>query len=615
MPKPFVQLKRMLRVLNLWKGNAIIFREVKYFSGSVAFAIAFTLLGAVCEGFGVGFILSFLQSLTRPEAAPIQTGWVWFDVSIMGVNLAAIDRLYRICLLILLTTACRLSFVYLGRYYSCLCSYKLAYQLRLRIFEQLQALSFSYFAKTRSGDLVNSATTEIISLTQTVNWLSVLITQSAIMCAYMISALLLSWQLTLTSFMLFSFLLVALSTLLSKIREASFDRTSAASQYASVMLEFINGIRTVQAFSAQRFERRKLKRAIGEILDAERKTITSQALVGPLSEGAVTLMMLGMLVLSFSVLIPNGHLQSASLLTFLFVLVRLIPVSNQVSNARAKLSALAGSMENIKNLLQQEDKHYLPDGHIPFPLLRSCIEFAAVDFSYDGVEPVLQEISFTIDKGKMTALVGGSGAGKSTLMDLLSRFYDPTSGHILLDGLDLREIQTNSLRQKVAIVSQDTFLFHASVRDNIAYALENVEEEAIWEVLHQAHALEFIQELPHGLDATLGDRGVRLSGGQRQRIAIARALLRDPDILILDEATSALDSVSERLIQESLEALTTGRTVIAIAHRLSTITQADKVIVLEQGRVVEQGKYQELLDKRGRLWTYHQMQHKTGLAS
>jgi subfamily B ATP-binding cassette protein MsbA len=234
----------------------------------------------------------------------------------------------------------------------------------------------------------------------------------------------------------------------------------------------------------------------------------------------------------------------------------------------------------------------------------------SVDFGYDPSEPVLHNITLTIKRGQMTALIGASGAGKTTLVDLIPRFYDPTQGKILIDGVDLREFEINLLRRKLAVVSQDTFIFNTSVRNNIAYAIEGADEAAIYEAARLANALEFILEMPQGFDTELGDRGIRLSGGQRQRIAIARALLRNPDILILDEATSALDSVSERLIQESLEKLAVGRTVIAIAHRLSTIIRADKVVVLEQGRVVEQGGYQELLLQRGKLWKYHQIQHE-----
>jgi len=222
-------------------------------------------------------------------------------------------------------------------------------------------------------------------------------------------------------------------------------------------------------------------------------------------------------------------------------------------------------------------------------------------------------VLLTIPRAQTVALVGSSGAGKSTLADLIPRFYDPVQGTIRFDGTDLRDYDVTSVRQRMAIVSQDTFIFNATVRDNIAYGSEGADDRAILEAARLANAVDFIQEMPEGLDTQLGDRGVRLSGGQRQRIAIARALLRNPEILILDEATSALDSVSERLIQASLEQLAVGRMVVAIAHRLSTIANADKVVVMEKGRIVEQGTYQELLVQRGRLWNYHQMQSNASL--
>lgn len=210
----------------------------------------------------------------------------------------------------------------------------------------------------------------------------------------------------------------------------------------------------------------------------------------------------------------------------------------------------------------------------------------------------------------MTALVGASGAGKTTLADLIPRFYNATDGYLYIDEVDVRQFEINSLRRKIAVVSQDTFIFNTNVWQNISYGTPEATNDEIKQAAKLANALDFILEMPEGFDTQLGDRGVRLSGGQRQRIAIARALLRNPEILILDEATSALDSLSERLIQDSLEKLSVGKTVIAIAHRLSTISKADKVVVLEQGRIVEQGNYKELLDLKGKLWKYHQMQYE-----
>ena len=605
-----IAIRQFLKATSFWRDNYFILREFKYFRGIVILAITFTLLAAVFEGFGVGFILSFLQSFTNPEATPIQTGVDWIDVWILGVNAPATERLYRISALIFLTTLLRLGLSYLGKLYSFLAQSNLAYRLRLRIFEQLQAFSLSYFTKTHSGNLINSLTGEIRQVTMAFGIISNFLTKGSMLIVFVVSILLLSWQLTIISVMLFSLVSVGLSTLLRKVRETSFDVTKANAKYTSVSLEFIHGIRTVQAFAGQDFERRRCNDVSFQILQTRKKAMVIEALIEPLSEGAGILMLLGILIGGFVFIIPNGHLQSASFLTFLFVFLRITPIIRHFNRLRARFSNLYGSFDNIKQLLRTDDKPYFENGNVQFSELKRAIEFVAVDFAYDAGASVLQQISLTIPRGQTVALVGASGAGKSTLADLIPRFYDSTNGKILIDGLDLRELDINSLRRKLAVVSQNTFIFSGSVRDNIAYAMANVHELAIREAAQLANALEFIQNMPEGFDTQLGDRGVRLSGGQRQRIAIARALLRNPDILILDEATSALDSVSERLIQESLEKLSVGRTVIAIAHRLSTIMKADRVVVLEQGRIVEQGTYPELLQQRGQLWRYHQMQHE-----
>ena len=611
---PFA-VRKFLKASSIWRDNSFILREFKYFRGITILAIVFTCLAAAFEGFGVGFILSFIQSFTNPDAPPIQTGIEWIDIWILAVNADATERLYRITGLIFLTTVLRLGFTYLGQLYSFLAQINLGYRLRLRIFEQLQALSLAYFSKTRSGNLINSLTGEIRQITMAMMILSTFITKVETLTVFIITMLLLSWQMTIISILLLALVSVGLSTLLRKVREASFEVTSANAQYTSVSLEFIQGIRTVQAFAGQKFERQRCHEANSQIVRAMNKAMVIRALVEPLSEGAGVVMLLGILIAGFAYLIPNGYLQSASFLTFLVVLLRITPIIRQLNAIRARLSNLSGSFDNIQQLLRTDDKYYLQDGKTQFSQLKQPIEFVDVDFGYTPEEePVLKQISLTIPKGTTVALVGASGAGKSTLADLIPRFYDPTRGKILFDGVDLRQFEINSLRQRVSVVSQNTFIFNATVRDNIAYAMETVNEADIRTAARQANALEFIEDMPEGFDTQLGDRGIRLSGGQRQRIAIARALLRNPDILILDEATSALDSVSERLIQQSLEKLAAGRTVIAIAHRLSTIMNADKVLVLERGRIVEAGTYQELLQQRGQLWQYHQMQHEVELA-
>ena len=384
--------------------------------------------------------------------------------------------------------------------------------------------------------------------------------------------------------------------------------SEANDKFTSTAIEFINGIRTVHAFETQNFERKRYYKASLNLVRSTTKLAVIGTGVKPLAEGLATTILVGMIIVAFSSFVTAGTLQVSSLLTFFFVLLRLVPILQDVNGTRAVLATMQGSTENIKALLRRDDKKYFQNGDTEFKGLNQSIDFVSVDFSYDDQKNVLSGIDLIIKRGQTTALVGSSGAGKSTLADLIARFYDPTAGQILVDGTDLRQIEIGSLRRRMAIVSQDTFLFNASVYSNIAYGTEDATQKTVQKAAHLANALEFIQAMPDGFETILGDRGMRLSGGQRQRIAIARALLRNPDILILDEATSALDSVSEQLIQESLEKLSVGRTVIVIAHRLSTIANADKVVVLEQGQIVEQGTYQELLDCRGALWNYHRMQ-------
>ncbi|MBW4647415.1 MAG: ABC transporter ATP-binding protein/permease [Kastovskya adunca ATA6-11-RM4] len=608
-------IRSFLKATDVWRKNAFILREFKNFRKIAILALVFTLFSAVFEGFGVGFILSFLQNFTSPDAEPIKTGFNWFDVFILGVNAPVIERLYRISALILLITWLRCWFTYLGEIYTKTAQIKLVDGLRKQLFEQLQALSLRYFSKTRSGELINSLTTEIEQIKQAFEVLAFFIAKGSTLLAYVVSLLLLSWQLTIVSLMLFSLLAVGVSTLIATVREASFERSKANGMFVGTAVEFINGIRTVQAFGTQDFERRRFYEASSQIVNTVTKIVKASALVVPLSEGISITILMGMLVLAFTIFIPSGQMQPAALLTFLFVLFRLMPIVRQFNGARVRMGDFHGSVNNIRELLKRDNKPYLKNGKIPFSGLQRSIEFVSVDFGYDAEHLVLHDVNLAIEQGKTTALVGSSGAGKTTLADLIPRFYDLVGGKILIDGVDLQDFEINSVRRQMAIVSQDTFIFNTSVRNNIAYGTQEADDAAIREVARLANALEFIEEMPEGFDTLLGDRGTRLSGGQRQRIAIARALLRNPEILILDEATSALDSISERLIQESLEKLTVGRTVIAIAHRLSTIVRADKVVVLEQGRIVEQGTYQELLERRGKLWKYHQMQHESGLVS
>jgi ATP-binding cassette, subfamily B, bacterial MsbA len=609
-PKIPIYIRKLLRATSFWQDNKVIFREFKHFRAIAIIALTCTLLAAFFEGTTVGLIASFLQVLTTPEKPPIETGIDWFDTSLLATKASPEARIYRLSAFILTAIWVRTLLNYFGLYYSRIAQSNLCDRVRTRLFEQLQSLSLSYYSTSRSGDLINSFTTEIAHIKQFFNIFSLLITKSSTLVAYVASMFWLSWQLTLAAVALYLLLSVGLSYLIARVREASFAVPKANGELASVAIQFINGIRTVKGSGSESFERKRFYQASAEVIQAEDRVATISASVQPLAEGAGSTILILVVVIAFNLFIVKGNLQTGSLVTFMFVLFRMLPLVSQVNSMRENLSRFQGSIASIKGLLNTSDKPYLDNGYLQFTGLEKQINFSLVDFGYDSSNLVLADIALTIEKGQVTALVGGSGAGKSTLVDLVARFYDPTQGCILLDGQNLKDFDIASVRRKMAIVSQDTFIFNASVRANIAYGIEEISEESIWQAAQLAHAVEFIQELPDGINTVLGDRGVRLSGGQRQRIAIARALLRNPDILILDEATSALDSVTEKLIQESLEKLSKGRTVVAIAHRLSTIANADKVVVLEQGRIVEEGSYRDLLENKGELWNYHQMQHQ-----
>ncbi|GAP99190.1 heterocyst formation ABC transporter subunit HepA [Leptolyngbya sp. NIES-2104] len=604
------RIKRIFSTTRFWQEYGFIFREFKFFPRVAIAAMIFAIGSAAFEGFGFGFLLAFLQNLVSPTLEPFRTGFNWFDVWILGVDRGATERLLRVSSLILLSAWIRAGFNYFTQVYTDLAQQRLVDRLRRQVFEQLQAVNLSYFNRVASGELINTITTEIGRLNFAFALCSFIFIRILTLILYSALLFTISWQLTIISLALFGVVAIVLSRLNDRVRSKSVAVSAANGRFTSTALELINGIRTVQAFATQDYERKRFYTASSEVVKAGTKATRQGAIVRPLAEGLATTILIVMIILAITVFVENGTLQTASLLTFLFILFRLVPAIHEVNGSRVQLISASGSIRNLRELLRRDDKPYLHEGDRTFKSLNHAIEFCAVDFGYDPDQLVLKEISLCIPKGHTTAIVGGSGAGKSTLVDLIPRFYDPTFGKILFDGEDARSFTLESLRKKMAIVSQDTFIFNTSVRDNIAYGLEDMSDQQIWQAAEQANALDFILELPEQFATVLGDRGMRLSGGQRQRLAIARALLRDPEILILDEATSALDSESEQLIQQSLERLSAGRTVITIAHRLSTIVRADQVVVMEQGQIVEQGSYQTLLEKRGRLWQYHRIQHE-----
>ncbi len=601
-------LQQKIRENQFFEENRFLLSEISHSPKNLAPAIIFPAISALLEGLTVIALAGFLSILIGESS--IETNIAWIDKIFAASETNESTKIYGISICLMLLSWLRSVFKYYALIATDNLRIRTVQRIRTSFFEQLQSLSLNYFTQTKSGTIVNVLTTELSQLQLAIRHFNSILNYAPIIIAYLVIMARISWQLSLISFGCISIVGFILSKFNAWVRAASFHVSQANSDFTSLAIELVGGIRTMQAFSTQSFERKRFYKASSAIAETTRVNTQRTAAIRPITEILGISILIGILLLGFSIFIPTTSLQKSTLLTFIFVLFRLVPLLSDVSRNFAFINSYQGSIRSIEDFLSRQGKSYLRNGSVPFSDLDKSIEFNAAAFGYDANNEVLKNISISIKKGKTVAFVGASGAGKSTLVDLIPRFYDVTQGEIIIDGVNIKEYDVASLRNRIAIVSQDTFIFNASVQDNIAYGLSGVDFAEIKKVSQLSNSLEFIQGLPDGFSTQLGERGVRLSGGQRQRIAIARALLRNPDILILDEATSALDSVSEHLIQESIKNLSMGRTVIAIAHRLSTIANADKVIVLNDGRVVEQGTYEELIKQRGSLWQYHQIQYE-----
>jgi len=575
----------------------------------VAMTVLLSVGTAVFEGFSIGMLIPFLQTFAEGSADAFQTGIAWIDRHLLGIGDSDLSRMYRICGLILAATWMRLVFGYYSSVYSIKSRVRVVEDLRMRVVDQLQSVSLSYFSKTRGGELLNSITNEIGRTVSAIGVVMNAVQRGSLLFMYLGLMFWISWEMSLFVLVIFGILSYFLKWIIAIIRHYGEDITHWSGKFTSAISEFIDGVRTIIAYNRQAHERERLHHAANQFAESTIESGKRSRLLQPLSQAIMSTVLIGLIVFAMQTLVLPGYLDIAYLLTFLFALFRLTPIVHELNGMRGEWAKNRAGITNVAALLR-DDKPTLRSGSRPVPILDKGITFQNVWFAYEPDTPVLKDIDLHIESGKMTALVGASGAGKSTLVDLIPRFHDPTEGRILYDGTDLREFDLRSLRERIAIVSQSTHVFNDTARYNISYGDLDASFDEIREAARLANALEFIEELEEGFDTVMGDKGVRLSGGQRQRLSIARALLKNPEILILDEATSDLDSISEKMVQESLEHLMEGRTVVAIAHRLSTIENADWVAVLEEGRIVEQGPYDSLIDQKGKLWEYHSIQYQ-----
>ena len=471
--------------------------------------------------------------------------------------------------------------------------------LRKRVYRHLHRQSLRFFADHRTGDLTSRLTNDVGSVrTAVTQALSDLLTQSLSLLGSVVLMTVLNWRLS-----LIIFLVVPLVTGLAvyfgrKIRALAREVQDRLADTTAVAEEALAAVRVVKAFARSDYEVTRYHDAIDELFETSRHRVLISALLST----SVSLLFFAALVGIFwygGREVLAGRLTVGDLVAFTFYAFNIARSVGGMSRLYSTFNSAAGATERLFELLDTTpDLQDAPDA-TTLSRIEGHVQYDHVTFAYEEGQPVLRDVSLEVPAGQTVALVGPSGAGKSTLVGLLPRFYDPQEGRIAVDGHDLRTVTRQSLREQIASVSQEVHLFNATIRENIRYGRLEASDEAVVEAARAANAHDFIERLPDGYDAAVGERGVKLSGGQRQRVAIARALLRDARLLLLDEATSSLDSASEALVQEALERLMEGRTTFIIAHRLSTVQTADRIVVLDEGRVVQTGTHETLVEREG----------------
>ncbi|MEH2244613.1 ABC transporter ATP-binding protein [Nostoc sp.] len=513
-----------------------------------------------------------------------------------------------------ITGSCALVFLVRGLFqsiqdmYMAKAALRVAFHLRQQVYAHLQKLNLSYFETVKAGDLSYRLTEDVDRVGEVVNKVFhdfiPCILQLLAIPIYMIY---LNWQLTLATVIVAPLMGILVGWFGERLRKYSLKSQNRVSGLSAILAEVFNGIRLVQAFAAENYEIARFgheaERSLKAKYSAERLKAIQIPIIGFLEAlSALSLLIVGAWQIS------QGNLTVANFFSYLAAAALLIDPIGHTTNNYNEFKQGEASVDRVFELMAIQPTVIEKINAIALPPVNGKVEYRHISFAYKLGEPVLKDISLLVSPGEAIALVGASGAGKTTFVNLLPRFYDPEVGQILIDGVDIRDVKLHSLRRQIGIVPQETIMFSGTIAQNIAFGQDVFDIKAVKEAAKIANAHQFISKLPEGYQTWVGERGVNLSGGQRQRIAIARAVLLNPQILILDEATSALDSESESLVQEALERLMQKRTVFIIAHRLSTVRRCDRILVFEQGQIVESGTHEELLALERRYARFYAQQ-------
>ena len=558
----------------------------------LAAVLASSLFVMVFEGAGVGLLVPLLSLLLGGENATPMRPLQWLADELPGHSAAFYVAI--ICAAIVVAIAAKNVAAYVSQVLAADLKKRISITLRDALFRRLHTADLDVFDRSPGGEIANVFLVETYRVTLAIDVLVATLQRSAIGLFYLGALCYISWQLTLLVMALAGAIGSVLAFVYRRITMAGVELTDLNHRIASLLTQSFAGVRIVRATNSQAQVITAFEALSTAQARAEERSTHASSLLFPLTE---TLAVVGAMLIvccAYIFFVRTGHMLSSYLLAYGFMLLRLLPLLNQLYGLQGHLLYLAGGVREVQVWLDTPVYPERPFGTRVYTPVRDAVRFERVSYTYPNGATALQDVEFSVAAGQTVAIVGASGSGKSTLAALLLRFRAPTRGSITVDGVDYWEYSPDSWHRATALVEQDAFLFHGTLRENIVYGFDRATPAALQRAIDVANLSDVVAQLPQGLDTLVGERGAMVSGGQRQRIAIARAVIRDPSILILDEATSHLDSVSEQLVQQALLNASRGRTTIVIAHRLSTIREADKLIVLEHGRLVEEGSWEAL---------------------